>query len=521
MKILIDVNTKTTPTDYSWQFGIGADHAFQFHRLDIIDQLKYAHDELGFKRVRFHGIFDDDMCTYQNLKAFAPIPGRKIPVQEINFRQVGSIYDNILACGVEPFVELSFMPSPLAKGKKTGLQYKNNITPPANYDEWENYIEQFIIFLTNRYGKECVEKWYFEVWNEPDLKNFFSGKQKDYFRLYKSTVTAIRRSNPNIKVGGPSTSACKWIDEFLDYCKRNNAPIDFLSTHHYPGDAFGNLITPAKYSSIAKIMLRAWKKKAPLDETMANMFFHKEVAAQVPKGAITRMDNELIEHTQGIPTFISEWNSMAIFAAPIHDEKYSAAFVIKTILDLNNKFSGYMFWCLSDIYEEILQLNRPFFGGFGLLTVDGIPKPNFWAFKMLSQLLPNRHINDFRTNSDVEYAVFQDDNKIQVLVYAQSNDLSENKTYEIDINLNIYASAATVQIIDDIHCNPKKEWQKLGSLNNLSQKQVTEIKKQTCLIEEEHFVKNSEGQSELHCKLHTNDVHLYTITRGGKENGKI
>ena len=73
---------------------------------------------------------------------------------------------------------------------------------------------------------------------------------------------------------------------------------------------------------------------------------------------------------------------MTVFGATIHDEKYSPAFVVKSCMELRGEAAGYMFWCCSDIYAEQFMLPKPFVGGFGLVTNDGIPKPNFWAFKM-------------------------------------------------------------------------------------------------------------------------------------------
>ncbi|MCH3962453.1 MAG: glycosyl hydrolase [Solobacterium sp.] len=514
MKINIDVNAETIPTDFSWQFGLGADHASQFQRIDVIEQLKTVHEELGFEHIRFHGILDDDMYTYQNLKCFSPIPGNNIKVKEINFRQVGNVYDNILSCGMEPFVEISFMPSLLASGKKTGLHYKNNTTLPYDYSVWEDYIEQFIKFLIQRYGQDRIEGWYFEIWNEPDLKGFFSGKQIEYFKLYQSTVRAIKRVDKKIRVGGPSTSACKWVDEFMDFCKRTDTPFDFITTHHYPGDAFGNLITPHSYGSMAKIMLNSCKQEKDLDVTMSEMFFHPEAAANVPKGSVTLMDDKLLAQTGDIPTFISEWNSMAIYCAPIHDEKYSAAFVIKTALDLNNKFKGYMFWCLSDIYEEILQLNHPFFGGFGIMSVDGIPKPNFWAFKMLSELYPNRIVGSFRTNEKVEYAVFREKNKLQVIIYAQTNSPKENEQFDIDINIDHVIDHVSAEVIDDDHCNPKRVWIAMGKPENLSNEQIQKIKDESHICSKTVPVSTENNQSKFHCTLKSNDIYLYTAILG-------
>ncbi len=512
MKFTIDVHGPTMATDLSWQYGLGCDHAHQLLRTDVCDQLKLAHDELGIQTLRFHGIFDDDMNTYNTLKAFAPLPGRRNEVREVNFRHCGAVYDNLLAAGVKPFVELSFMPAALARNNKTGLKYGNHTAPPKSWAEWDEYIQAFARFLLQRYGNEEVESWRFEVWNEPDLVGgFFSGTQQDYFQLYAVTARALKQVNPNLQVGGPSTSACKWIDAFMAYCAQNDVPLDFVSTHHYPGDAFGNFITASNYGGIAKIMFGAIKQRLGLAETMANMFFHPEKAAQVPKGALTKMDDELAAKVTDLPLYMTEWNSMAIFAAPIHDEKYSAAFVLKTVLDLNHQFAGYMFWCLSDVFEEIVQLNQPFFGGYGIINLDGIPKPNFWAFKMLSKLYPTRLTDGFRSTEEVETAVFVGDEDVQVLVFAQNNDARENKQYTADIEINFAAVRVTQERIDDDHCNPKALWQALGSPDNLTPAQAQAIKAQSALepYPAEFTVEN--GRTILRTTLSTNDIVLYTL----------
>jgi xylan 1,4-beta-xylosidase len=510
MKIKIDIDAKTMPTDYSWQEGIGADHASRFHRKDMIEQLRFVREELGIKSVRFHAIFNDDMWTISDLHAFSKMPGGD-KVRDWNFRQCGDVYDNLLSVGVKPFVELSFMPSQLAKKKTYSFHYRNNVSPPRCYKEWGAYIKAFITFLLKRYGNKEVESWWFEVWNEPDLKGFFSGSKKDYFKLYEVTARAIKKVNPNIKVGGPSTSACRWIDEFMKYCLDNDVPLDFISTHHYPGDAFGNLITPANYFGIFKTMVKAVKNRSDLTDALAKMFFYPEKAARVPKDALTIMDDDLVAKVKDLPLFITEWNSMAIFTAPIHDEKYSAAFVTKSVLDLKNDFKGYMFWCLSDLFEEQIQLNKPFVGGFGILTNDGIPKPNFWAFKMLSKLFPTRLDVGFRSFGEVEYGVFKKDKALQILLTPQSNDPCLNDTHDIELSLNCNIKKATIERIDDTHANPKAEWIKLGSPHNLTHEEVETIKNKTKLKSEKLSFNSNNNETIINITMQTNDVALITL----------
>lgn len=405
------------------------------------------------------------------------------------------------------------MPSALAKGKKLGLRYNPNITMPKSLTKWSEYIKKFIRFLLDRYGAEEVESWYFEVWNEPDLSCFFAGSQKDYFRLYEATVRAIKEVNPNLRVGGPSTSACLWLEEFLAFCKENDVPCDFVSTHHYPGDAFGNFINLRNVKQMLAAALDAARNHRTLSETMTKMFFLPEDFIRWDKGTLAKMDDEAKAKVGDRPLFITEWNSMAVFGSPVHDEKYSAAFAVKSCMDLNNTLEGYMFWCCSDLFEEQFMLPRPFVGSFGIVSNDGIPKPNFWGFKLLSQLYPKRLNLPMRTNEPVEYAAFVDGGKTQILIFAQDQDYHKNETHEITIEVNCEAKNVTQQRIDDTHCNPKAEWVKLGSPDNLTLAQVEEIKEKTHLRAEPLPFTADNGATKLSVQLRTNDVVLITLTQ--------
>lgn len=403
------------------------------------------------------------------------------------------------------------MPSALASGKKTGIRYKNNITMPRSLEKWSQYIQTFIRFLLERYGTQEVESWYFEVWNEPDLSIFFKGSQKDYFRLYEATARAVKSVNAKLPVGGPSSSGCKWIPEFLAFCESNNVPCDFVSTHHYPGDAYGNSFTARNALQLMRETRNCAKKGVPLGETIQRLFFRPEVYAAWDKGVLTQMDDTAKKQAGDKPMFVTEWNSMAVFGASVHDEKYSAAFAIKTCLDLCGAADAYMFWCCSDIYEEQFMLPAPFVGGFGIVSNDGIPKPNFWAFKMLSQLYPHRLKLPVRTHQQVEYAAFTDGEKIQIVVYAQDNDCRKNESFDLDISINHITERVMIQRIDDQHCNPKAEWQRMGSPANLTRQQVEDIKRKTKLVGKALPFEHKNGCTHMPLTLSTNDVVLIDL----------
>src|SRR5262249_51617169 len=178
----------------------------------------------GFQYVRFHGILDDDVAIYDEDKQGKPV---------YNFSYVDQIYDGLLAAGVKPFVELSFMPYKLAARQDIqSFWYRPNVSPPKDYTKWDDLITQLMKHLVSRYGLDEVAKWYFEVWNEPNL-DFWSGnpKQQTYFELYDHTVRDIKAVAPSVRVGGPATAQAAWVADMIRHAEQAHVPLDFVSTH--------------------------------------------------------------------------------------------------------------------------------------------------------------------------------------------------------------------------------------------------------------------------------------------------
>ncbi|MCK4260158.1 MAG: hypothetical protein KAX49_14365 [Halanaerobiales bacterium] len=171
-----------------WELCVGSCHAYTALREDYRQQLRKTRKELGFKYIRFHGLFNDVMGTCVNRKSFQS----KTSYIEYNFVNIDNIFDFLLSIGMKPFVELGYMPSCLASGDETVFHYRGNITPPEDYNEWRDFIKAFAEHCVERYGLEEVRTWFFEVWNEPNLKTFWAGTQEEYFRLYEYSVKAIK-----------------------------------------------------------------------------------------------------------------------------------------------------------------------------------------------------------------------------------------------------------------------------------------------------------------------------------------
>ena len=211
-----DLAEATTPLPHFWEHTVGSDHAPVALRADWQNQLKRAHDELGFQHVRFHGLLSDDFGTLV----------RNDNKLVYSFFNCDRVFDFLLSIGMRPFVELSFMPTALASGDKTVFSYNANVTPPRNYEQWSALIERLVSHCVERYGSREVAGWFFEVWNEPNLRAFWDGTQRNYFRLYRHTAEAIKNIDASFKVGGPATARSQWIEDFVAFCDRNEVPAD-------------------------------------------------------------------------------------------------------------------------------------------------------------------------------------------------------------------------------------------------------------------------------------------------------
>lgn len=383
-------SVKTRPFNKHWQFCVGSCHASLAARSDYARQLKHIHDELGIEYVRFHGIFCDDMHTISDFTDVLPIPGGE-RFREVDFYRCGLAYDNVLASGMKPFVELSFMPSTLAKNPKHGKAfYGSNFSTPRDYDEWRGYIQAFVRYLLNRYGKEEIESWYFEVWNEPDLQGmFFKGTMNDYFKLYDVTARAIKDVNSNLRVGGPATSGSKWIKSFVDHCEKNRVPVDFVSTHQYAGDPFQGISDcggpesdvdeiPSEQPDMSAFaaaaqMFSQLQQTMPLLDVIRTMFGDPTETKEIPNDTFRRNAAIVKRQADGIPLFYTEWNLDSTFGAESNDTRKVAAYLVKAALDIEQSVTGSSVWCFSDIFEELHQFTREFHGGYGLQTVNGIP----------------------------------------------------------------------------------------------------------------------------------------------------
>ncbi len=380
--IHIDANATAPgkPLVHFWSKVVGAGRANEGLRATWQDELETAHRYDGFEYVRFHGIFHDDMFVYREDAQGRPI---------YNFQYIDDLFDRMLAKGVRPFVELSFSPSEMATVKDTAFWWKANGSPPSDYNKWAGLVRATVQHCVNRYGINEVRRWYFEVWNEPNLTGpFFRGTQQQYFDLYKITAQTIKTIDPQLRVGGPATSnfhmdqnALKeaqasgrpfdpqaipwhpiWIEDFIAFCKANNLPVDFISTHPYPQD-----FAIEEPGTQQRVHFRR-----SIDATRNDLRTLRKMidASPYPNAEIQ----------------LTEWNSSPSPLDHSHDSLAAAAFIAKTNLDSIGLVDSLSYWTFTDVFEENRNTDSVFHGGFGLIDYQEIVKPAFHAYRFLNEL---------------------------------------------------------------------------------------------------------------------------------------
>jgi xylan 1,4-beta-xylosidase len=432
-----DLSQQGTELLHCWEHTVGSCHAPTALRADWQQQLRQCRAELGFRYVRFHGLLSDDVGT-------AVTHNDELLYSFFNADQ---IIDFLLSIGMRPFVELSFMPTALASGSKTVFQYRGNVTPPKDYKQWSILIHTLVAHWVERYGIQEVSEWFFEVWNEPNLKAFWTGSQKEYFKLYQVTADAIKRNDPSLKVGGPATARDGWIQEFLEFCAGANVPVDFVTTHHYPTDALGHEDddTETQLANSQRGILREWAQ-----------------------GTRRRAGT--------LPVYYTEWNSSSNPRDPRHDEPYAAAFAAKTALEVSDLVQGYSFWTFSDIFEENYFPSVPFHGGFGLLNLHGIAKPTYRAFELLHRLGKERLLVD-GLHETVNAWVTRDGAGVTVLLvnHALPRYSIANERVQIQLAHATKPSSAWAERIDEHHANAKRRWHALGGPEYLDRQMVEQL----------------------------------------------
>jgi xylan 1,4-beta-xylosidase len=437
--IVVDGSAPARAFPHFWEQMFGSGRAILSLRENYRQDLRTVKEITGFQYVRFHAIFHDEVGVYDEDKQ-----GQAA----LNFSYVDQIYDGLLANGVKPFVELSFMPDKLAaKPILQAFWYKPDVSPPKNWAKWDDMITQFTKHLVDRYGIEEVSHWYFEVWNEPNI-DFWGGdpKQATYWDLYDHTARAVKAVSPQLRIGGPATAQAAWADAFIQHCAANHVPVDFVSSHVYGNDQAKDVFGTAENIPRDQMVCRAVKK------------VHDQIAASA-------MPN--------LPLIWSEFNASYFNEPAVTDASYMGPWLADTVRQCDGLTDMMSYWTFSDVFEEQGVVKTPFYGGFGLLAEDGIPKPALNAFKLLHRLGEQR----IDVNSNSALLTRRKDGSLVIAVwnYAPPEQAGAAKAFTLHFRGGPYKHAL-VSTVDPDHGDVRSIYEKMGSPRYPSQAQIQRLK---------------------------------------------
>jgi xylan 1,4-beta-xylosidase len=413
-----------------------------------------------------------------------------------DWKIVDQIFDTYKNAGAKPFVEIGFMPEamsvkpqPYRHNWQPGNQYNDIFLgwayPPKDYGKWAELVSQWVTHSVERYGKEEVLTWYWELWNEPDIA-YWRGTPEEYNKLYDYTVDAVKRTLPGAKVGGPATTgpssekAAAFLKQFLEHCARGanavtgktGAPLDFISYH---AKGRPNVVEGHVQMGVSK--------------NLADVSKGMEIVASFPQ-------------FKSLPIILSESDPEGCAACsarvyPQNAYRNGTLYPTYTAVALNNIFKladrsqtnieGLLTWAFE--FED-----QPWFDGFRSLATNGVDKPVLNVFRMAGLMRGDRVKVEssgavsldtilkegVRVKPDVNAMATRADHEIAVMVWNYHDD--DLPAPDSSVRLTVAGAPASVKRalvrhyrIDQEHSNAYTLWKKLGSPQNPTPEQYARL----------------------------------------------
>ena len=437
--ITVDVNAPSHPFPHFWEEMFGSGRAILSLRAGYRQDLREVKRITDFQYLRFHAILDDEVGVYSEDAKGTPM---------YNWSYVDQIYDGLLANGVKPFVELSFMPYQLASAPTLqAFWYKPNVSPPKDWVKWDGLMTALVNHLVSRYGIDEVASWYFEVWNEPNL-DFWAGtpRQSSYWELYDHTARDIKQVSTRLRVGGPATAQAAWVGDLVRHCAENHVPLDFVSTHVYGNDQAKDVFGTNENISRADMVCRAVKK------------VHEEI------------DHSTMPR---VPLIWSEFNASYKNEPDVTDSAYMGPWLGNTIRQCDGMVDMMSYWTFSDVFEEQGVVKTPFYGGFGLIAEDDIPKPAFNAFDVLHRLGDER----IQLDSDSAILTRAKDGSYVLALWNYAPPEESGRPENVKLNFkNAQLAKAVIWRVDSDHGDAYYLFKQMGEPRYPTREQIKQLR---------------------------------------------
>lgn len=359
----VSLRSERTLFPHAWQESIGIGRARHMLYAVNQDMLRELQSKIYFKHGVLHGLFDDDMQVVHE---------RSDGSWVFSFDNIDTLFDFLLSIGMEPVVQLGFMPSPFAKDRTNYIYEGLSISSlPQSMDNWCSLVHAFILHLFHRYGQQTVENWEFCLWSKPDSAPLPFGipSVSSYFEFYRRTYITLKKCSRKISFGSPaflpdSLADDTWVKDFFSLCRKFKCLPDRIRFDFYP------MFFPDEHVDIAAA---GGIQHHPNSGTMSS--------------ALTAISSFCKEND--LPYLLpelEEWNFSISQRELINDTAYKAVYIVKNVLECWDKSSDFSYWGFTDTLGETPLAQEFFHGGLGLFAKGRLKKPSFYAFFLLSKL---------------------------------------------------------------------------------------------------------------------------------------
>ncbi|MFF9219765.1 GH39 family glycosyl hydrolase [Streptomyces viridosporus] len=470
----------------AWRSCVGTGRLDLALRRDYQDSLALLQRDIGFGYLRGHGLLSDGLGIHR------PYAWQGVHRTHHSFTYLDQVIDACLGLGIRPFLELGFMPDRLASGEQTVFWWRGNVTPPADEKEWTALVRAVLAHLVDRYGADEVRTWPVEVWNEPDLPDFWQdADEAAYHRLYEATAHAVKEVDAALQVGGPALSpgADGWLERFAEFAERRDVPVDFVSRHAYTSG-------PARH-----VPFGVHQTLAPASALLDQFAEPRRTLAG------TRL--------AGLPVHITEFNSSYRPDNPVHDTAFHAAYLAPVVAAGGDHADSFSYWTFSDVFEETGIPTALFHGGFGLLTHRQVRKPTYHLYAFMARMGEER-----LARGEDHLVTRHPDGRVTVLAWAPVDETGrtpgpDRHTVRLSVPVGTAPRGEAFvrrSSVDEERGNAYTAWRRMGSPRSPRPGQLDVLHEAAEPARAHHRLPVEDGRAGLTLTLARHEITLVELT---------
>ena len=312
----------------------------------------YLTENLGFRYVRLWNIFSTQMMMTDGIHS-----------ENFNYDQTDIVFDFLVNHNIRPFLDFGIRPRTAVYNINNYIYYGDEYVEFQTREVWEKAVTSFIRHMIERYGKENVSRWIFELSYDVHHKtSCYIAENYSFFDAYSFLYHTVKGMLPDAEVGGPmviTRSANEFVKDFLRMSKNRQCVPDFVSILLFP------YISEAETGGLI------------YGKTEDDFFENNEV---------DRIRGIMKKEGVECRLYISEWNYTISSRSYLNDSCFRASYYTDRIVRLLGKADLIIIWMASDWVSNYYDVKGVANGGNGLLTKDTICKPAYYAIQFLNTL---------------------------------------------------------------------------------------------------------------------------------------